>query len=363
MRAALHRDRTTIDPEHVREPSSDREKRMVDGLPGGLTIQVPIESDADAGFLQRSKKAKSHRGLAAPPGAYQQNNPLRRRRGGAVASGGNGSGSSSRRPFPAAAGLEPPRRGHTTEQPARRSSTPGLSREDRRRAVSEQHETTPVRAQDPRGYTATIGDTLRHVRTSSISAFTSPFRSKASLNTAANAGDRDRAGSTPEDSGNENHRRRSQRSISRWFGGISESSTSDEAEDDGELGRYGNLVNVNGTNGGSHAYGHSRTRSNGSTEDDDTPRFSQRRVLGLSEGEGEGDDGLDEEVLVEDPDSASDIEETREGSAGDGRIPIPGGERVRQRDIDATAAAGQRLRVADSQSQRTPQYSPPQQDQ
>jgi len=235
VRQALNRDRTTIDTGDGRD--SDRD-RQIDGLPG-VNQQVPIESDADAGFALRSKKVRAARPttststasaemFARGNGIRSRNALLTRRQHGTQAV-----------QFPPSAPSGPP--------PAYSSSSG-------------------------------IGETLRHVRSSSLSAFASPFRRSAP----------DQASPEPEEPVT---RKRSQRSISRWFGGAS-SSSEEEDQDDTSPPAAG----------------------------DDTPTFSI---------EGPGPSGS---ALMDEPDS----EEERGGV-----VPIPGGERVSQEEIDAGAAAGE----------------------
>lgn len=87
-------------------------------------------------------------------------------------------------------------------------------------------------------------------------------------------------------------------SISKWFGGVDDSS-SDEEDDEGS---------ANGRGG------------------DETPRFE---AAGL----------VDESALVDEPDSAPEGELDDSEEEDQGVIPIPGGERVDQATIDAGAAA------------------------
>ena len=242
----MQRDRTTIDTD-VRDTD-----RPIDGLPA--ISHVPIESDADAGFALRSRKSKTTRARAGGTEAYAQSNTVRNR------------------------------------MLAERHSQPAP-------------DTQQVDREADRGYTTSLSDRLRHVRSSSLTAFASPFR-RYSQSQHLSAQNEQRE-SEP--------RRRSQLSISRWFGGVSESS-SEEEDDDGT-----------GSPGGGG---------------DETPRFSQTAM------------GLDESALVDDPDS------TPEGDVE----PIPGGESVDQQTIDAGAAAGERFLPVSAGGGRDAQYSPPQQD-
>lgn len=154
----MHRERTTTDKSPPRTspgtPASD--------------LQIPIESDADAGFASRSRRfrTRSNRDEPATP------NSIRRRRQ------------------------------RLTSEP------PSITPPDR--APLPRHDSS-----DPptlnRGYAASLSDAFRHVRASSLSAFgqTSPFRS-------VRFGD---------------DKPKSQLSITRWFGGASESSTDSEDEE------------------------------------------------------------------------------------------------------------------------------------
>lgn len=109
----------------------------------------------------------------------------------------------------------------------------------------------PESSTNNRSYTTSLGDTFRNVRASSLSAFgdLSPFRTRPA------------PPSSP-------HKRKSQLSVSRWFGGQSESS---DEEDEHELGHM-DAATTSGPSG------------------DELPRF---RVDG-------------DEVMVDDPESDED---------------------------------------------------------
>jgi hypothetical protein len=225
-------------------------------------VQVPIESDADAGFASRSRRIKhaKDRGITARDVFGEMHDPARsvRRR------------KSSMRPPPV---------------PVNRS-TPEI-------AVTIPSDTDVDRSLPParltelpsRGYAASLSDAFRHVRASSLSAFgqsNSPFRSV-------------RFGSN-EEIGQATPRQKSSLSISKWFGGASESSSESETADEGEL----------------------RGSGSGQSGDDPSPTFRLP---------------TQDEVVVDD-----------DSSEDEGEIPIPGGERIDPSVIDASAAAGERLR-------------------
>ncbi|ORY34891.1 acyl transferase/acyl hydrolase/lysophospholipase [Naematelia encephala] len=228
VRTALQRDLTTNDPESPRPPIADSDAN-----------QVPIESDADAGFASRSRRNKGQRVQYLPDAEsfnYNSNSPYRRRK--------------------------PPQR----------------NRRDFATASEPPQPPSPPEGMLPnRSYSGALGETFRHVRASSLSAFgvkLSPFRSVRPTN-----------GHEPA--------RRSQLSISRWFGNASESSS--EEDDDGLAAQA--------------------ESGSGPSGDDDTPDSS-------------GEEGIE---------------------------PIPGGEPVSAEQINAGAAAGERLRPSYA-------YSPPSQD-
>lgn len=149
-----------------------------------------------------------------------------------------------------------------------------------------------------KGYAASLSDAFRHVRASSLSAFGqgggSPFRTV-------------RFGSDQE-IGHAGPRPKSSLSITRWFGGASESSS--ESESDGEVG-------LNGS-------------GSGPSGDETVPSFRLP---------------TDDQVVVDD--------EEDEDSDSEGEIPIPGGERVSQETIDASVASGTRLRTVRHDSPET----------
>ena len=242
----MQRDRTNID-------NNLRDDRQIDGLPG--IFQVPIESDADAGFAHRSRKAKAARPRNTLSEAPDTSTALRNR------------GSLSRRAQIAA----------------------GTRRQQE--------------AQQEKSYATTLTDRFRHVRSSSLTAFTSPFRRSSRSSTQV---------STPEEEEHEEEepRRKSQMSISKWFGGASD--TSSEEEEDG-----------------------SGNGSVGNGEGDETPLF--------------GTDAFQGSALDDEADLSPGLEE-----------PIPGGEWVDQQTIEAGAAAGEGF-VQPTNGDRG--YSPPRQDQ
>ena len=115
-------------------------------------------------------------------------------------------------------------------------------------------------------------------------------------------------------------------SISKWFGGVSESS-SDEEDDDGDMPGTGMALGMDsGAELGLEGVG-----------GDETPRFSGTRA-------GQGS------VLADESESEG------EAATGDGVIPVPGGERVSRADIAAGTMADE------SRKDDARRYSPPQQD-
>lgn len=243
----MRRDKTTTDRD---QPSA---RRLETG--NQSDIQVPIESDADAGFASRSRRIKhaKDRGIPARDVFGEMHDPnarsVRRRK----------------------SSLRPPSTSHNhqTASPEININIPpdtDLSLPPARLSES-----------PTRGYAASLSDAFRHVRASSLSAFGqngSPFRSV-------------RFGSDQE-IGPAQPRQKSSLSITRWFGGASESSSESGSETDGNM-----LV----------------------SGDDALPSFR-----------------LEDEVVVDDE------------SDEDDKIPIPGGERVDSATIDAGAAAGERFR-------------------
>lgn len=224
--------------------------------------QVPIESDADAGFASRSRRLKmtKDRGLTAREIFGDINDPSRsvRRR------------KPSRNTGPQA---------RPSSEVIVNTNAPDIDRPGPsvRRSLESPN----------KGYAASISDAFKHVRASSLSAFGqggSPFRSV-------------RFGSDQE-IGPAAPRPKSSLSITRWFGGASESSS--ESESDDEAGVRGS--------------------GSGPSGDEAVPSFRLQ---------------TDDQVVVDDEEDESDEE---------GVIPIPGGERVDAETVDAGAAAGERMR-------------------
>lgn len=224
--------------------------------------QVPIESDADAGFASRTRRIKitKDRGLTAREIFGDINDPSR----------------SVRRRKPSRNTGQQTR---ATSEIAINTNAPDIDRPgpSNRRSYESPN----------KGYAASISDAFRHVRASSLSAFGqggSPFRTV-------------RFGSDQE-IGHASPRPKSSLSITRWFGGASESSSESESEEDTGL-----PGSVSGPSG-----------------DEAVPSFRLH---------------THDEVVVDDEDDDSEDE---------GEIPFPGGERVSAATIDASASAGERLR-------------------
>jgi hypothetical protein len=220
--------------------------------------QVPIESDADAGFASRSRRIKhaKDRGIPARDIFGDVNDPARsvRRR---------------------KSSLRPPSTNHRSS-PEINITIPPDTDVDRSLPPARLSE-SPTRS-----YATSLSDAFRHVRASSLSAFGqngSPFRSV-------------RFGSDQEITQVQPPRQKSSLSITRWFGGASESSSDSGTDEDAN-------VMVSG--------------------DDTLPSFRLP---------------TQDEAVVEDDEDSSD----------EGEIPIPGGESVDHATINAGAAAGERLR-------------------
>jgi hypothetical protein len=252
----MRRDKTTTDQGNVpsRRPETGNQS----------DAQVPIESDADAGFASRSRRIKhaKDRGITARDVFGDMQDPARsvRRR------------KSSMRP--------PPPPSHRSGPEISLTIPPDTDIDSGLPAPRSRLTESPTR-----GYAASLGDAFRHVRASSLSAFgqnSSPFRSV-------------RFGSDQE-IGQAQPRQKSTLSISKWFGGASESSSESETGDDGDM----------------------RGSGSGQSGDDASPTFRLP---------------TQDEVVMDDDDSED-----------EGEIPIPGGERVNQATIDAGAADGDRLR-------------------
>ncbi|WVQ96097.1 hypothetical protein IAU59_003199 [Kwoniella sp. CBS 9459] len=265
VRSAIHRDRTSND---VSSPP-----RGPDHLKPAEV--VPLESDVDAGFASRTRKSRGTRVLGGL-GITTNFDP----------EGGSSSATKRRKPVI--------RRRRASEI---FSPEPG---ED------EPEEPVKVNHDSPRrNYSINFGETLRHVRAPSLSALSSPFRSMRGTS------------APPEEEPHRPlpHKQKSQSSITRWFGGATESD--DSSDDDDRLK--------------TSASGHS---------DEDIPNFELDAAV-LDEEGSEDDDSEDE-----------------------GRVPIPGGERVSQAQIDAGAAAGERLQAVENGTNGVSQavITPPDQD-
>ena len=171
----MHRERPTTDLTQL-------SGLQLDGLPA--SAYVPIESDADAGFLQRTRKARAARPVIST-GKTLEDIPqsVRRRR------------------------IVPRNQDSSPEPSSTSPSSPKTS--------TQQASDRP----------STFGETLRHVRTQSMQALTSPFRGSPSRMNVQPA---------------EPSRKRSGISISRWFGNASETDTEDELDP----------MNVGGTRNG-----------------------------------------------------------------------------------------------------------------
>lgn len=224
--------------------------------------QVPIESDADAGFASRSRRTKmtKDRGLTAREIFGDVNDPSRsvRRR-------------------------KPSRNTAPSHPRAASDITVSIPAPDNDRpSAQKQSQNSPSK-----GYAASLSDAFRHVRASSLSAF---GQSGAPFRTVRFGSDQEIGPPAP--------RPKSNLSITRWFGGASESSSESESEDETGLPGSGS----------------------GPSGDEAIPTF---RV------------STDDQVVIDDDD---------EDSEDEGEIPIPGGERVNVQTIDAGAAAGERLR-------------------
>jgi hypothetical protein len=245
----MQRDRTTNDRGSPPRPSENL----------ALNTQVPIESDADAGFASRTRRAKAVKSTpsavetfgAAPEGAKAAAASLRRRRG--------------------------------TPKTTRRRASEVIQGNEQDEPSKVESGTGANANATPRTYAESLGQRFRHVRTSSFSAFgssLSPFLSSRGLsNTSSNPNTHHL---------DEGKKRPSQSSITRWFGGVSDSSSEDEDEETDGL-----QVDM----------------GSGSGPSGDEERLRR----------------FEENVVVEDYDG--------EGSVGD-LLPVPGGERVGQEEID-----------------------------
>lgn len=262
---------------------------------GDLTpVQVPIESDADAGFARRTRKLRASRSHPTARGIFDQSKNA-------------AAGPSSLRQRKGQGQLMPPvtdRDLADVAEAASGTTTPGS--------------TVPP---PPKSYAETFGDTFRHVRASSYSALTSPFRNMRGL--------------APESHGDADEDKRrasaSQMSFSKWFGG-GESSSS---EDEGEYDASGDRVR-----GGSPGSASAGSRTSGDER--------RARIPSLTGSEGLDDDVIDDEDDEEDEGSEASARRYKQDVEA-----VPGGEPVSKADIQASAlvnAAPPRV------------YSPPSQD-
>ncbi|WVW86753.1 hypothetical protein I302_108807 [Kwoniella bestiolae CBS 10118] len=263
VRSAIHRDRTSND---ITSPPKDSSGLRVPDI-------IPLESDVDAGFASRTRRARGSKGIG---GLGITTTPEPQSIGG---SGGLGLSQTTRRR------KNTPRRRRASEVFAVDSDevedqllSPSASRS---RGVTPEIVTTTNTTR--RGYSINLGDTLRHVRAPSLSALSSPFRSIKQSSVSPSTED------PPPQSRNtgEPPKVKSQLSITRWFGGASDSSSEGEEDDDG---------------------------------------YSWRVNRDEGKSASASDDYEEEDIPVE-----------RER----GIEPIPGGERVTQEEIDRSAAAGQ----------------------
>lgn len=191
----MRRDKTTTDQGTVpsRRPETGNQS----------DAQVPIESDADAGFASRSRRIKhaKDRGITARDVFGDMPDPARsvRRRKSSMRPPPL---PPAHRPGPEIAVTIPPDTDIDSGLPASRSR---------------------LTESPTRGYAASLGDAFRHVRASSLSAFgqnSSPFRS------VRFGSDQEIAQAQP--------RQKSTLSISKWFGGASEFSSDSESGGDGD---------------------------------------------------------------------------------------------------------------------------------
>lgn len=289
VRSALTHDRTSNDPA-TSLPEANPE------LTGALD-HIPIESDADAGFASRSRRARNKTGSKGGDTPEEQLNLE-----GVFQPDESSKGVRRRKPNGKKGGA-PLTSGLLGDLPE----------------VSPTHSPKATESAQ-RSYTSNLGETLRHVRAPSFSALSSPFRSIRS-NTSAS--------SNNAQSPSSSHKPRSQLSITRWFGGVSESSSDEEDEDLGGL-----------QSGGATA----------SSVEENIPTFQLDSVVDSHF------DPSEDEMLH----SRANFKEEYQSEESEGKIPIPGGERVTQEQIDASMASGERLRpVGESEGSPT---TPPDQD-
>ncbi|WWD04289.1 hypothetical protein V865_002358 [Kwoniella europaea PYCC6329] len=210
VRSAIHRDRTSND---ITSPPKDS---------GGLRIPdiIPLESDVDAGFASRTRRARGAKGIGGL-GITTTPEPQ------SVSTSGNGglglSQTTRRR-------KNTPRRRRASEVFAIDSDevedqllSPSANRS---RGITPEISTNTAK----RGYSINLGDTLRHVRAPSLSALSSSFRSIRQSSISPSSED---PPLVPRNSGDP-PKVKSQLSITRWFGGASDSSSeNDEDDDDG----------------------------------------------------------------------------------------------------------------------------------
>ncbi|WWC92971.1 uncharacterized protein L201_007934 [Kwoniella dendrophila CBS 6074] len=288
VRSAIHRDRTSND---VTSPPKDM---------GGLKVPdiVPIESDVDAGFASRTRRSRGTRG-----------------------SGGLGIttnfDSENINNTSSALGLsQTTRRRRNVPRRRRASEVFALDSdevEDQLLLSTSPRGSTPAITtttdNNRRGYSINLGDTLRHVRAPSLSALSSPFRSIRQSSSPSPLSENPPSSPSASTFNNQVQREgnnqnqppkvKSQLSITRWFGGASDSS-SDEDSNDAEEDEYNwrrknQSADKNGAN---------------STTDED-----------------------DEEIEDEDEVELLNTDQSRIET-------IPGGERVSQRQIDQNTASG-----------------------
>lgn len=242
---------------------------------------VPIESDVDAGFVSRSRRARNKTGSKGGDTPEEQLN------------------------LAGVFQLDESSKG-VRRRKQRKSGMPLVAEPlGELPEVSPTH--SPIATESPqRNYTSNFGDSFRHVRAPSLPALSSPFRSIRS-NTSSS--------SNNVQSPSSSQRFRSQLSITRWFGGVSESSSDEEDEDLGGL-QSGEATASSGEEG--------------------IPTFQ------LDSAVESHSDRSEDEMLH----SGANVKEEYQSEESEGKIPIPGGERVTQEKIDASMASGERLRPA-----------------
>ncbi|WVN86846.1 patatin-like phospholipase domain-containing protein [Cryptococcus depauperatus CBS 7841] len=177
----------------------------------GFLDHIPIESDADAGFVSRSRRARGtkFKGAGAGTGTPEIPSPIR-----LFQSEGNEKSTRKRKPS------------------TKRSKDEEIILTNELTKEFPQVSTTSPSSRQPflqsesphKGYM--LGETLRHIRAPSLSALSSPFRSIRSSRPSETTTNNDNS----SHSKSKNFRPRSQLSITRWFGGDSESSEDEEAD-------------------------------------------------------------------------------------------------------------------------------------